>query len=210
MNLVNTSTRFSNFQLRLSCSPRIIPLLVPTTLSGPSTTEDDTSRAREVIERVQTDVAEAKDNLLLAKIFQTYHANIHRSPEPQFQIGDKVMLSTLHCRQEFKKKGKKWVAKFFPHYDGPYNIINEHAATLNYTLELLNNPNTYPTYHTSELKNFVPNDPCTLSWPRTITTTTNPNTRWSRRVPSTRNSGFTLMWLRMAISHTMGWLWCGA
>jgi Chromo (CHRromatin Organisation MOdifier) domain len=105
------------------------------------------------------DVAEAKDNLLLAKIFQTHHANIHRSPEPPFQVGDKVMLSTLHRRQEFKKKGEKRAAKFFPRYDGPYNIIDEHSATSNYTLELPNNPNTYPTYHASELKNFVANDP---------------------------------------------------
>ena len=33
-----------------------------------------------------------------------------------------------------------------------------HIETSNYTLELPNSPNTYPTYHTSELKPFVPND----------------------------------------------------
>ena len=159
MNSVNASTGFSNFQLRLGHSPRIIPPLVLTTLTSPPTTEDDISRARGVIERVQTDIAEAKDNLLLAKNFQAHHANIHRSPEPPFQIGDKVMLSTLHRRQEFKKNSEKQVATFFPRYDGPYNIIDAHAATSNYTLELPNNPNTYPTYHTFELKNFVPNDP---------------------------------------------------
>ena len=159
MNLVNVSTGFLNFQLRLGCLPRIIPPLVPTTLANPLNTEDDTSQACGVIERVQTDVAEAKDNLLLEKKFQAHYANIHRLLELPFQIGDKVMLSTLHCRQEFKKKGKKRAAKFFSCYDGPYNIIDAHAATSNYTLELPNNPNTYPTYHTSELKNFVPNDP---------------------------------------------------
>jgi hypothetical protein len=111
MNSVNTSTGFSNFHLRLGRSPRIIPPLVPTTLTSPRTTEDDISHARGVIERVQTDIAKAKDNLLLAKIFQAHHANIHRSPEPPFQIGDKVMLSTLHRRQEFKKKGEKRAAK---------------------------------------------------------------------------------------------------
>jgi hypothetical protein len=50
------------------------------------------------------------------------------------------------------------VAKFFPRYNGPYDIIDMHLATSNYTLELPNSPNTYPTYHTSELKLFVPND----------------------------------------------------
>jgi hypothetical protein len=98
-----------------------------------------------------TDVAEAKDNLLQAKVFQTHYANLNRSPEFPFTIGDKVMLSPLHCRQEFKKKGEKWAANFFPRYDGLYNIIDVHTGTSNYTLELPNAPNTYPTYHSSEL-----------------------------------------------------------
>ena len=68
------------------------------------------------------------------------------------------MLSTLHCCQQFKKKGEKQAAKFFPCYDGPYDIIDEHLATSNYTPEHPNSPNTYPMYHTSKLKLFVPND----------------------------------------------------
>ena len=68
------------------------------------------------------------------------------------------MLSTLHRRQEFKKKGEKRAAKFFPRFDGPYQIIDAHTASSNYTLELPNSPNAYPTYHASELKPFLPND----------------------------------------------------
>jgi hypothetical protein len=68
------------------------------------------------------------------------------------------MLSTLHHRQEFKKKGEKWAAKFFPHFDGPYQIIDAHTVSSNYTLELPNSPNTYPTYPASELKPFLPNN----------------------------------------------------
>ena len=111
-----------------------------------------------MITEIHTDVTEAKDNLLKAKIDQAHYANAHRSSDPPFTIGDKVMASTLHCRHGFKRKGEKRAAKFFPRYDGPYNIINEHSATSNYTLELPNNPNTYPTFHASELKPFVPND----------------------------------------------------
>jgi len=69
------------------------------------------------------------------------------------------MLSTLHRRQEYKHKGEKRAAKFFPRYDGPYVIIDAHPETSNYTLELPNSPNTYPTYHASKLKPFLPNDP---------------------------------------------------
>ena len=68
------------------------------------------------------------------------------------------MLSTLHHRQEFKKKGEKRAAKFFPRFDGPHHIIDAHAASSNYTLELPNSPNTYPTFHASELKPFLPNN----------------------------------------------------
>ena len=121
------------------------------------------------------DVNKAKDNLLQAKIFQSFYANQHRSPDPPFKIGDEVMLSTLHRQQEFKKKGEKRAAKFFPRFDGPYQIIDAHAESSNYTLELPNSPNTYPTYHVSELKPFLPNDAslfpsCELPWPDPILT----------------------------------------
>src|ERR1700683_3486029 len=85
------------------------------------------------------------------------------------------MLSTLHHRQEYKKKGEKRAAKFFPWYDGPYRITDTHIETSNYTLELPNSPNTYPTYHASELKAFLPNDStlfpsCETAQPQPIVT----------------------------------------
>ena len=159
MNSVNASTGFSNFQLRLGRSPRIIPPIIPESLMEPISASSESIRAQIVIDQLQTDVAEAKDNLLQAKVFQTHYANLSRSPEIPFSIGDKVMLSTLHRHQESKKKGEKWAAKFFPRYDGPFNIIDVHTGTSNYTLELPNLPNTYPTYHSSKLRSFVPNDP---------------------------------------------------
>jgi hypothetical protein len=155
MNSVNASIGFSNFQIRLGRSPRIIPPLVPGIVDGPVSDEMDAMRARKLIENIETDVAEAKDNLFQAKVFQMHYANQARSPEIPFKIGDKVMLSTLHRRQEFKKKGEKRAAKFFPRFDGPYDIIDVHVETSNYTLELPNSPNTYLTYHASELKPYM-------------------------------------------------------
>jgi hypothetical protein len=85
------------------------------------------------------------------------------------------MLSTLHRHQEFKKKGEKRAAKFFLRYDGPYNIIDVHAVTSNYTLELPNSPNTFPKFHASKLKIFLPNNAtlfpsCELAQPQPIVT----------------------------------------
>jgi len=158
VNSVNASIRFSGFQIHLSRSPCLIPLIVTATVVPPVSNDTDTTHAKEVIEILQIDVTKVKDNLFQAKVFQTFYANQNRSPKIPFKIGDKVMLSTLHRHQEFKKKGEKRVAKFFPCYDGPYNIIDVHTETSNYTLELPNSPNTYPTYHASELKPFLAND----------------------------------------------------
>ena len=41
-----------------------------------------------------------------------------------YDISNKVMLSMLCRHNEYKKQGGKHVAKFFPHYDGPYLVID--------------------------------------------------------------------------------------
>ena len=127
MNSLNASTGFSNFQIHLGRSPCLISPLVPDTLACMSTPPEETQRACKLIVDLQNDTNEAKDNLLQAKVFQTFYANQHRLPKIPFKFEDKVMLSTLHRRQEFKKKGKKRAAKFFSHYDSPYHIIDTHT-----------------------------------------------------------------------------------
>ncbi|KIJ43231.1 hypothetical protein M422DRAFT_133854, partial [Sphaerobolus stellatus SS14] len=107
MNTINTSTSFSPFQLKTGRSPRIIPPLVP--LPEGVTANDIT--AREIIDRLQTDVKEAQDSLLAAKVRQAHHANEHRGCEDIYDVGDLVMLSTANHRRNYKRKGKKYVAK---------------------------------------------------------------------------------------------------
>ena len=116
------------------------------------------------------------------------------------------MLSTLHHWQEFKKKGEKWTAKFFPCFDGLYQNIDAHAASLNYTLELPNSPNTYPTYHASELKPFLPND-ASLSFLRTTSTWTSPLSWWAWRISCRQNYWLLKMWKRSSVPHSLIWLW---
>jgi hypothetical protein len=74
-------------------------------------------------------------------------------------VGNEVILSTLHHSNEYKKKGEKRVTKFFPHYNGPYTATDTHPETSTYTLEMLNSPNVFPTYHASELILHIVNDP---------------------------------------------------
>jgi hypothetical protein len=156
MNSMNSSTGFSPFQLRLGRSPRVIPPLVPDSLEGLKTREE--IDAKNIISQIALDVEEAKDNLLQAKIFQAHYANRHRDAEPKYVVGDKVMLSTLHRRNEYKKKGEKRVAKFLPRFDGPYTVVDTHHEASTYTLELPNRPNAYSVFHASELTRHVGND----------------------------------------------------
>jgi hypothetical protein len=102
MNSMNASTGFSGFRIRLGRSPCLIPLLVLTTLTPPATEQEETICAQDLITRLNDNIAEAKDNLTQAKVFQTHFANKNRSAKIPFKIGNKVMLSTLHHRQEFK------------------------------------------------------------------------------------------------------------
>jgi hypothetical protein len=72
-------------------------------------------------------------------------------------------------------KGEKHVAKFFPCFNGPYEIIQSHLQTVSYTLDLPNSPNIFPTSHASKLKPHFVNDAtlfsnCELPQPRPIIT----------------------------------------
>ena len=89
MNTVNKSTSFSPFQLRMGRSPRVIPPLIPVLRNA---SKEDVS-ARDIIQRLQMDVAEAQDNLLRAKITQAVKANKHRSMIFPFTIGSRVRLT---------------------------------------------------------------------------------------------------------------------
>jgi len=126
----------------------------------PTNTEHgaDLDRATELIERIKWDVKDTKDHLLEAKCMQAFYANSDCGKEDMFKVGDKVMLSTLHCQREFTANDPSRVAKFIPRFDGPHNIVNSMPEFSAYTLDLPNSPNVFPTFHTSQLKCFTENN----------------------------------------------------
>jgi len=155
MNTVNASTGFSPFQLHLGRSPRLLPPLLP--LSCVSATEDCAAHA--FMEHLQMDVLEARDALLASKVSQATSKNKLRSPEPTYQVGDLVLLSTKHRHRDYMQKGDGRVAKFMPCFDGPYRVTAAYPTTSTYTLDMPSVPNVFPTFHASQLRRFVPNDP---------------------------------------------------
>ena len=126
-----------------------MPTLLPDDLRSAA------SAAESMINQLTSDVANAKDNLLQAKMIQATYANRSCGREVVYQPGDKVMLSTFHRRRDYKCKGDDHAAKFFPRWDSPYMIIKSHPESSSYTLD---NNNSYP-YYASELKLYHPNDP---------------------------------------------------
>ncbi|KAI0081092.1 hypothetical protein K474DRAFT_1558712, partial [Panus rudis PR-1116 ss-1] len=107
MNTVNTSTRFSPFQLHIGRSPRLIPPLA----APPPDASPPELNAQQLLDAIECDVLEAQDNLFLAKTAQAHYADKHRSPETVYSVGDMVLLSTFHRRREYLQRGQSRVAK---------------------------------------------------------------------------------------------------
>jgi len=154
MNMVNKSTGFTPFQLHMGRSPCMILPLVPAKSSATVVDID----AWHVIRKLETDVFKAQDNLLKAKLSQAVQANKQCMLTFPFVTGYCMQLSTLHRRKEYKAKGKKCMAKFMPHYDGPYTIIDTDEAHSTVTLDLPNSPNIFPTFHTSQVIPYIESD----------------------------------------------------
>ncbi|GBE85800.1 hypothetical protein SCP_0803220 [Sparassis crispa] len=156
MNTVNESTGFSPFQLLMGHSPRIIPLLLETSLADDPSSEADL--ASRLIASIETDVLEAQDNLFLAKVNQVALANCSRGDEIIYNVGDRVLLSTFHRRRDYMQRGDHRVAKFMVRFDGPYSILHAYPESSVYTLDLPPSMHIFPTFHSSLLKPWKDND----------------------------------------------------
>ena len=153
MNSVNRSTGFTPFQLRFGRSPRILPPIIPSSITTPTD-----KLAADLLQRMQLSVIEAQDNLLAAKVSQAFQANKSRSLTFPFKTGDRVVLSTRNRRREHRAGDQNRVAKFMPRFDGPFTIKSTDKKHSTVTLDLPNLPNLFPVFHTSEVRPFTENN----------------------------------------------------
>jgi hypothetical protein len=121
-------------------------------------TDLDAKAAAELLSDIETNIMKAQDNLLLAKTNQAYHANKSHSPKHIYKVGDRVLLSTFHCRQEFMQCGDKHVVKFMICYDEPFPVVQAWLDSSAYTLDLPNSLHIFPTFHASLLRPFIANN----------------------------------------------------
>ena len=157
MNTVNASTGFSPFQLCVGWSPWLIPPLNPEAPVTPNVPEAEA--ATKLINNLFLDVKEAQDNLLAAKVDQAEFANWHCGKEVEFEVEDRVLLSTKHRCREYMQVRSGCSAKFIPHFASPYMVTATFPTKSSYTLHLPNEPNCFPTFHSSLLHHFVNNNP---------------------------------------------------
>jgi hypothetical protein len=125
---------------------------------GDNPDDEKAPEVQDFMDKMILDTEEVKDALFAAKVTQAMQVNKHRNKVETFSVGDRVMLSTLHQRREYKSQDKNRVAKFMPRFDGPYTIIDANPTLSSFMLELLNSPGIFPTFHISELKRFTAND----------------------------------------------------
>lgn len=116
MNTINKSTKYTPFQLRFGKTPRILP---PLPTAYPSTSREASSTC-EIIDRIQIDVADAKDNLLLAKISQSAQANKYRTDSFPYKVGDWAWIDTDNRRRKLVNVAKGRTAKLMSPYNGPF------------------------------------------------------------------------------------------
>jgi len=153
-NSVNATTKMTPTQLLFGTSIRLFPSFRSSEIDTPVPAVSD------FIERINESVDIAKDNQLAAKTLQAHNANKHRRPEPDYKVGDKVMLDSRNIRHRIKKNGRS--AKFYPRYLGPFEIIEAKPESSNYKLELspaVDFESIHPVFHAKLLRRYIPNDP---------------------------------------------------
>lgn len=71
----------------------------------------------------------------------------------------------LHRRREYMQAKSGRVAKLMPRFDvnGPFRTTDVHPETSKYTLNLPNEPERFPTFHSSQLR--TSNDSCLMTTP---------------------------------------------
>ena len=142
-NSKQASTGFSPFFLNSGQHPHL-PLSVA---AIPSDHMSQNQSASDMLSDLYTDLDRAKQNLHQAQQRQAHYANQHRR-QVEFSIGDQVLLSTAHLKNE--QRAPKLASKFI----GPFPISRV-ISPVAYQLQL---PDTmsriHAVFHISQLKPY--------------------------------------------------------
>ncbi|SGY12000.1 BQ5605_C011g06353 [Microbotryum silenes-dioicae] len=148
---VNRSTGKTPFEVVLGFTPELTPI-------APVYDSTVSQAVESIMEQRETAVAEARDTLEIAKIRQADQSNKVRKLEPEFAVGNRVLVDSRDRRLRYKADGEARSAKFFPRFDGPYEVLAARPETSNYKLKLNAGDKSHNVFHASKLRHWTDND----------------------------------------------------
>jgi hypothetical protein len=149
---VSSTTGFAPFELNSG----FIPAMIKELRSNYSIPKGIKAFAEQAL----SNLAEAHDAIIEARVFQTCNANKRRGREPVINTGNLVYLSTRNLNLP-----KNRARKLCPKYIGPYKVAKANPNKSNYTLELptvLAKRGIHPTFHISLLRPYQASDDATF------------------------------------------------
>src|SRR5258708_16676627 len=143
---VNRTTGFAPFELVYGYMPQMMMNVPSSEFSG----------VQDFAEMTLDNLQSSHDAILMNCVRQVVQVNKHRSPDLTLKVGDLTYLSTKDLNLP---KGQ--VKKLTPLFIGPYEVLEAHEDTSNYTIKLppeLERWGIFPKFHISWLSPHKPND----------------------------------------------------
>jgi hypothetical protein len=144
---INSSSGFAPFELNYGYMPQLVAF---------PTNGIKYRSVKEFAQRARVNLEIAHDAIIEAHIQATYQANLSRSEEKPFGVGDLAYLSTANLNLP-----KQRARKLAPKYIGPYKVTEAYPETSDYVLELspeLVARRIHPRFHVLLLRAHEPND----------------------------------------------------
>ena len=147
-NFINDTTNYSPFFLTYGQDPFNFPDLIFSEQNKPM--EIDENYVKEFLSKIKIASDLAKQAIINSN---DKTINKKSGKKMNYQIGDKVLLSTQHLKLKTKKK------KLSPKFIGPFTISEIYANGNSYKLDLPAEYKTiHPSFHVSLLKPFHSNN----------------------------------------------------
>jgi RNase H-like domain found in reverse transcriptase/Integrase zinc binding domain/Chromo (CHRromatin Organisation MOdifier) domain len=138
---ISNSTGHAPFELVYGYLPRTFPPIV---------FDEDNPASMNFLEDRMLSQMSAQDAIIAAKTEQSHHVNMGQKEDPNFEVGELVLVSNESQLQHLPKGRQKLAIK----YVGPYKITNVDRDTSNYVLDIQDSQR-HPNFHVRLLRKYT-------------------------------------------------------